>query len=155
MADAPRDANRVTDLLGTSYVDGRTPVVIWADPTTHELFVTASLNSISKTIKTVTGTVSADTDIVNAVSSKRIKVIAFSIISGSTNANTVTFQSNASTALWTIPTQAITGTYFGANLAVEAPSFIFATAAGEKLTLDVSSSNNITYSVSYFDDDTT
>src|SRR3990167_2128801 len=34
-----------------------------------------------KTIKSVTGTVSVDTDIVTAVASKRIKVIAFSLIS--------------------------------------------------------------------------
>ena len=107
MAQAPRDENRVTTLLGTSYIDGTTPVVIWGDPSTHELFVKASIGSIStgKTLKTVTGTVSTDTDIVTAVPTKRIKVVAYLIISGSTSTNTVTFQSNASTALWTINTQ--------------------------------------------------
>jgi hypothetical protein len=106
-----------------------------------------------KTIKTVTGTVSVDTDIVAAVATKRIKVIAFSLISASTTSNTITFQSNASTALWTTPLQAISGTIAGSNLATSAPSFLFATVAGEKLTLDVSAAQNITYSVSYFDDD--
>jgi hypothetical protein len=106
-----------------------------------------------KTIKTVTGTVTADTDIVAAVASKRIKVIAYSLITGATTANTITFQSNATTALWTVPLQAITGTVAGANLAIPAPSFLFATAAGEKLTLDVSAAQSITYSVTYFDDD--
>jgi hypothetical protein len=106
-----------------------------------------------KTIKTVTGTVSADTDIVTAVSSKRIKVIAYSLITGATTANVITFQSDATTALWTVPLQAITGTVAGANLAIPAPSFLFATAAGEKLTLDVSAAQSVTYSVTYFDDD--
>lgn len=108
-----------------------------------------------KTIKTVTGTVSADTDIVAAVASKRIKVIAYSLISASTTSNTITMQSNASTALWTVPLQAPTGTVAGANLSIPAPSFLFATVAGEKLTLDVSAAQNITYSVTYFDDDAT
>lgn len=39
MSNAPRDENAVTTLLGTSNVDGRTPVVVWADPTTHRIFV--------------------------------------------------------------------------------------------------------------------
>lgn len=108
-----------------------------------------------KTIKTVTGTVSVDTDIVASVAAKRIKVIAYSLISSATTLNTITFQSNASTALWTIPLQAITGTISGANLATSAPSFLFATTAGEKLTLDVSTAQNVTYSLSYFDDDAT
>ena len=108
-----------------------------------------------KTIKTVTGTVSVDTDIVAAVATKRIKVIAYSLISASTTSNTITFQSNASTALWTIPLQALSGTIVGANLAIAAPSFLFATTAGEKLTLDVSAAVNITYGVSYYDDDST
>lgn len=39
MAQAPRDENRITTLLGTSNADGITPVVIWADPVTHRLLV--------------------------------------------------------------------------------------------------------------------
>lgn len=106
-----------------------------------------------KTIKTVTGTVSADTDIVAAVTSKRIKVIAYALFSASTMLNTITFQSNASTALWTVPLQSSSNLIFGANLAIPAPSFLFATVAGEKLTLDVSAAVNVTYSLSYYDDD--
>ena len=44
MAQAPRDQNRVTTLLGASNIDGSTPVVIWADPSTHELLVKASVS---------------------------------------------------------------------------------------------------------------
>lgn len=39
MAQAPRDQNYVTTLLGVSNVDGVTPVVVWADPVTHRLLV--------------------------------------------------------------------------------------------------------------------
>ena len=39
MADAPRDENKVPTLLAVSSVDGVTPVVVYADPTTHRLLV--------------------------------------------------------------------------------------------------------------------
>jgi hypothetical protein len=39
MAEAKRDENRVPTLLGVSSVDGVTPVVLYANPTTHRLLV--------------------------------------------------------------------------------------------------------------------
>lgn len=39
MAQAKKDQNRVSTLLGVSSSDGETPVDIWANPTTHALFV--------------------------------------------------------------------------------------------------------------------
>ena len=42
MAEAKKDANKVSTLLGVSNADGVTPVVLWADPTTHRLLVSAS-----------------------------------------------------------------------------------------------------------------
>ena len=42
MAEAKRDQNSVPTLLGVSSVDGVTPVVLWADPTTHRLLVDLS-----------------------------------------------------------------------------------------------------------------
>lgn len=39
MAQAPRDQNSVPSLLGVSNADGTTPVVVYADPTTHRLLV--------------------------------------------------------------------------------------------------------------------
>lgn len=39
MAQAKRDENYVTTLLGVSNADGITPVVLWADPVTHRLLV--------------------------------------------------------------------------------------------------------------------
>lgn len=39
MADAKRDSNYIPTLIGVSNADGVTPVVLWADPTTHRLLV--------------------------------------------------------------------------------------------------------------------
>ena len=37
MSDAKRDNNRVPAILAVSNVDGETPVVLWASPSTHRL----------------------------------------------------------------------------------------------------------------------
>ncbi len=42
MADASRDGNFVTTLLGASTIDGTTPIKVWADPVTHRLLVDAA-----------------------------------------------------------------------------------------------------------------
>src|ERR1700741_1366110 len=39
MAQAARDQNFVTTLLGVSSTDGVTPIAVYADPTTHRLLV--------------------------------------------------------------------------------------------------------------------
>jgi len=54
MAQAPRDQNFVTTLLGTSSVDGTTPVVLWADPTTHRLLVDNANTGSSLVVGTTT-----------------------------------------------------------------------------------------------------
>lgn len=46
MSSAPRDENRVPSLIGESNDSNRTPVTIYADPTTHRLLVTATISSI-------------------------------------------------------------------------------------------------------------
>jgi hypothetical protein len=109
-----------------------------------------------KTIKTVSGSLTADTDVIAAVTSKRIKVIAYSMISTGTGANAAIFKSNGTsgTELWRVILQApAASSVFGANLSIPAPSFLFATAAGEKLTLDVGNTDTVHYSITYFDDD--
>ena len=114
-----------------------------------------SLNN-SKSIKSITGTISATSSVVAAISNKRVKVCAYSLITSSQTAVTVLMNGGSSgTALWTVPLQSIASTYFGANLAVTAPSFIFATATNTLLEMNLSSANPVTYSISYFDDDTT
>ena len=56
MAEAKRDGNGVTTLIALSSVDGVTPVVLWADPTTHRLLtqttVSVALDDISDVVIT-------------------------------------------------------------------------------------------------------
>lgn len=47
MADAKRDSNYVPTLLAVSNADGVTPVVLWADPTTHRLLVSSAPGALS------------------------------------------------------------------------------------------------------------
>lgn len=60
MAQARRDANRVTAVLGVSNVDGETPIIIYADPTTNRLLVNAT---ITGTVTTTAGTEYTEGDI--------------------------------------------------------------------------------------------
>jgi len=109
-----------------------------------------------KTIKTVSGSLTADIDIIAAVASKRLKVIAYSFITPNNTGATLLLKSNgtAGAEQWRVFVKGPdANTPFGANLAVPAPSFLFATVAGEKLTVDTDSAATIHYSVSYFDDD--
>lgn len=46
MAEARRDQNRVTTLIGASSVDDITPIRAWIDPTTHRLLVDAEIQSL-------------------------------------------------------------------------------------------------------------
>lgn len=107
-----------------------------------------------KTLKTVTGSISATSTVISAVTSKRLKVQSYALFTASTNPVTATFKSAAGgTALWTVPMQSVTGTVFGANLSTQCPSFLFSTAAGEVLELSLSASETVTYSITYWDDD--
>lgn len=51
MADAKRDQNFVPTLIAVSSADGATPVIVYADPTTHRLLVDAS-SSLSAALQT-------------------------------------------------------------------------------------------------------
>ena len=110
-----------------------------------------------KTLKVTTGSTTADTDIISAVSSKRLKVFAYSFFTFGTSASTLLLKSNGTsgTEVWRLCLQSVSAQVMGANLATSVPSFLFATDAGEKLTLDVGNSDTINYSLSYWDDDAT
>ena len=57
MAEAKRDNNYVPTMIAVSNADGVTPVVLWADPTTHRLLVSlANTASITGTITSLSGT---------------------------------------------------------------------------------------------------
>ena len=61
MANAQRDGNFVPTLIAASNVDGITPVVLWADPTTHRLLVATSVGNLSSlTDVTITGAAQGD-----------------------------------------------------------------------------------------------
>ena len=53
MATAYHDNDHVPVLLATSSTDGKTPVLVWADPVTHRLLVSAS-SSATTTVYTET-----------------------------------------------------------------------------------------------------
>jgi hypothetical protein len=68
---APRDDNRVPTLMGVSNTDGVTPVVVYVDPTSHRMLVTAAAG-----LGDVTGPVGATADdivIFNGATGKIIK----------------------------------------------------------------------------------
>lgn len=49
MADASRDENFVTTLIAVSSIDGKTPIPVYADPTTHRLLTDSSLSGSLQT----------------------------------------------------------------------------------------------------------
>lgn len=116
-----------------------------------------STSSSGKTILTASGSLTADTDVIAAVTSKRIKVHAFSLYTFGTSASVILFKSNgvAGTLLWTACAQAVSSTVFGTGQSVNPPDFLFATTAGQKLTIDVGNTDTIYYSISYQADDAT
>jgi hypothetical protein len=110
-----------------------------------------------KTIKSASGSFTANTDIIAAVTSKRIKVIGYAFFTAGGDVTTILLKSNGTsgTLLWTVVLQAINKSTTGANMVTPSPSWIFATAAGEKLTAQTNQTDTIYWSISYFDDDAT
>lgn len=125
------------------------------------LWVSAAVTSgLTRSYKTASGTLTADTDVVAAVTSKRIKVYALSLTTVGTNANAAIWKSNGTggTELWRTLLQGASGSPMGERLATSPGvdgAFLFATVAGEKLTLDVGNGDTLHYSLSYWDDDAT
>ena len=58
MANAYRDENSVPTLIASSNVDGKTPVRLYADPTTHRLLVDLS-GGVTFYAETVSGTINS------------------------------------------------------------------------------------------------
>lgn len=57
MANAKRDENSVPTLIAVSSADGTTPVLVYANPTTHRLLTTAASGNGTGTWWKVTGTI--------------------------------------------------------------------------------------------------
>jgi len=103
-----------------------------------------------QTLLNYTGDNAASGDLIGVDGSKAIYITAYSLITSDTTGTKITFQDNASTSIWTVPLQAITGTVCGANLAVPAPAYLFSVAAGHKLSCLNSNSKTVTISLTYF-----
>jgi len=128
---------------GSATSANSTPVVIASDQN-------VPVTPTTPVLKTYTGSLSATTDLVAASGSTLIYVCAISLVTSSATANTLTFQDNASTAVWTVPLQALTGSISGVNLAVPYPSYLFSVAAGHKLTLNFGSAQATVVSITYW-----
>lgn len=105
-------------------------------------------------LKTATGTITAagDTVIVPALPigtmNTRVKVLAYEVSASVP----VTFKDGAGgVALWT-PAFLSPGPS-ASNLSTTAPSFLFGTSAGNGLVLNVSAAGTVTYSISYWQND--
>lgn len=75
MAEASRDQNRIPVLLGVSAIDAKTPVEIYANDTTHELYVRTSETAPTDTSKVNASLVISNTDSVQASTKTITKTI--------------------------------------------------------------------------------
>lgn len=136
----------------TSTTSNATPVTISGAasylPTTD-----VSLNG--RNLKTVAGSVSAAgmTTLVSGMANRVTKVFAFSLVTSSTSAVTADVRDTNAALLWQVPEQAITGTNFGANLAVTPPGYLFKSGSGNGIALNLSAAQAINYSIAYYQDD--
>ena len=111
-------------------------------------------NDTGRTLLATGGAVSAagDNGLV-AYGTAKTKVYAFSLSTSSTSAITARFLSGGGGAeLWRAIFQAPTSITTGANLAVTPPAYLFASASGATITLNLSSAATINWSLSYFDE---
>lgn len=105
MAQAARDQNRVTTLLGVSSDDGITPVALYADPTTHRLLTSASG--------------AAPTDATYVTLSTNATLTSERVLTGTANQITITDNGAGSTVVLSTPQNiatASTPTFAGLTL---------------------------------------
>jgi len=111
-------------------------------------------NLSGKTILSVTGSANSNAQIVAAVASKRIKVVAvefYTLYSAGAIVPILT-DGNGGATLWSRPLQAISGTISGAVAAIGGLSWLFGTSAGNALYLNPNG-QTVYYNISYFTDD--
>ena len=120
MAQAPRDQNRVTTLLGVSSSDGITPVTLYADPTTHRLLTSASGGA-------------APSDATYVVISANATLTDERVLTGTANQITITDNGAGSTVVLSLPQSIATSS---------TPTFASMTlTAASSLTLGTASTN--------------
>lgn len=100
-----------------------------------------------------TGSASATFTVVAAVTSKKVKVYALSLMTVSSTAVTVTFKDGAAgTALATYVLQASANVTNGIAEAVSIPSTLFETSAGTLLEMAFSAAVSVTYNLRYYEE---
>lgn len=115
---------------------------------------TVVANDTGRSLQSASGSASSsgNNTLVNA-GTNRLKVFAFTLSTTSTSSTTCIFQSGASgTELWRVVLQAPTSVSTGANLVVQPPAWLFATATATLLNLNLSGANAVHWSVSYWDE---
>ena len=110
--------------------------------------VTSTDGGAGKTLKSAVVSLSSTGTVVSLVSSKRIKVYAVKLVVSA--ALVINFRSGGSTALEGTQSLGINGGY---TEAVNPPSFLFGTTAGESLDLVITGVGTVAGRVSYWDDD--
>ena len=111
-------------------------------------------NDAGKTLLSAGGSASSSGDnTIVAAGTNKLKVYAFSLSTVSTTAVTCIFKSGAGgTELWRVILQTPASVAGGANLVVQPPAWIFATASATLLNLSLSAAVAVNWSVSYFDE---
>jgi len=111
-------------------------------------------NANGKTLLSAGGSASTSgNNTLVAAGTNKLKVYAFTLSTTSTTSVTCIFQSGASgTELWRVVLQAPTSVSTGANLVVQPPAWLFATASATLLNLNLSAAQTVHWSVSYFDE---
>lgn len=93
------------------------------------------------------------TTVVSGQAGQYIKVYAFSFRTAATTGFTATILDEHSAQAWSEDLQAITGTYFGANLSVGPPAYLFRTSTqGDGLAINLSAAQTLKYGLSYWYD---
>jgi len=90
MAEAKRDQNYITTLLAVSNADGVTPVVLWADPTTHRLLVDLPAGSGTVTSVSVTTANGVSGTVATATTTPAITIVLGAITPSSVNISGLT-----------------------------------------------------------------
>ena len=109
-------------------------------------------NRFGATVSAVCGTAgdAGDNELIAAENGYKIRVVAFSLTTLSTNGVVCTFQSStAGDELWKLTLKAPADISTGANLATSLPGFLFSTDEGESLNLNLSAAEDVIYSVAY------
>jgi hypothetical protein len=117
--------------------------------------VTSSPDVTPKSIKTVFGSVSSNTQIIPSTPGRKIK-IRYCKLRTSYSGGTITpilTDGNGGTTIWGDPLlEAVTGSISGSNEGVTAPDALCSTSVGNALYLNPNG-QTVGYAISYFDDD--